>query len=74
MTNRQTRQSVSLLVRVGLPLCAAAALTAVLIPVFPSDELAAWALYPAVFAGISWAAQLWYVAQSLTITASNGSF
>jgi len=45
----------------------------VLLPLFPSDELAVWALHPAVVAGISWAAQLWYVAQSLTVTAPNGS-
>lgn len=74
MARRQSTQSVPPLTRIGVPLLAAVALTAALLPLFPSDGMTAWVLHPAALAGISWAGQLWYVCQSLTVTAVHGTF
>ncbi len=56
---------VSPVYRFGLPLIIAGGLTAVLLPLFPGDEMAGYAFHPAVVVGIVWAGQLLYVVRSL---------
>jgi CDP-diacylglycerol--glycerol-3-phosphate 3-phosphatidyltransferase len=67
MASRQRRLTVPALARVGLPVVAAVALTAVLLPLFPADRMRDWILHPAAVAGLSWAGQLWYVGQRLAV-------
>jgi CDP-diacylglycerol--glycerol-3-phosphate 3-phosphatidyltransferase len=52
-------------VRLGVPLIAATALTAVLLSVLPPKRLPDVVIHPAVVAGVCWAGQLWYVSYSL---------
>jgi CDP-diacylglycerol--glycerol-3-phosphate 3-phosphatidyltransferase len=51
--------------RAGLPLFAAVALTATLLPLLPEEQLPNAVVHPAVVAGVCWAGQLWYVSYSL---------
>jgi CDP-diacylglycerol--glycerol-3-phosphate 3-phosphatidyltransferase len=55
--------------RVGLPLVAAVALTATLLPLLPADHLPDVVVHPAVVAGVCWAGQLWYVSYSMEAAA-----
>lgn len=53
-------------VQAGLPLIAAIALTVVLFPLLPAEQLQSAIVHPAVVAGTCWAGQLWYVSYSLS--------
>lgn len=62
------RTPVQSAVQAGLPLIAAIALTVVLFPLLPAEQLQDAIVHPAVVAGTCWAGQLWYVSYSLSAT------
>ena len=72
MAERSPARRVSPVYRFGLPLLVAAGLTAVLLPLFPADEMTGYVFHPAVVVGIAWAGQLLYVVRSLGPTAFGG--
>ena len=73
MAERPSTPRVAPAYRLGVPLLAAGVLTAVLVPLFPPEEVPRGVFHPAVVAGISLAGQLWYVAQSLEVTGPRGA-
>ncbi|WP_050032914.1 CDP-alcohol phosphatidyltransferase family protein [Halorubrum halophilum] len=74
MAEARRRRSVRVGVGVGLPLVAAIALAALLLRLFPADEMGRWGLSPAVLAGVCWAGQLWYVGYGLGPGRLTGGF
>lgn len=69
MARRQPTRSAVPVLRIALPLLAAASLAVVLLPLFPSSEATAWGVHPTALAGSAWAGQLWYVGRILATTA-----
>lgn len=69
MATQIERTPLQSVVRAGLPLVAAAAFTAVLLPLLPAERLPEVVVHPAIVAGICWAGQLWYVSYSLHLSA-----
>jgi CDP-diacylglycerol--glycerol-3-phosphate 3-phosphatidyltransferase len=59
--------------RAGVPLVAAVALTAILLPLLPEEQLPNAVVHPAIVAGVCWAGQLWYVSYSLDDSAATES-
>jgi CDP-diacylglycerol--glycerol-3-phosphate 3-phosphatidyltransferase len=69
MAKRQPTRSAVPVLRITLPLLAAASLAVVLLPLFPTSEATAWGIHPTALAGSAWAGQLWYVGRILATTA-----